>query len=115
MTRIFGSALVLLIGFAVPAYAQRQTIFPQFATGSGWTSELFFANQGLSPTSVSANFYTQSGAPLTIESNLGTGSVLQLDLGAGATQVITITPQDCHAAPRERPANLSLPQSEGTV
>jgi hypothetical protein len=92
MRKLSGLALVLLIGFSAPVLAQRSTVFPHFASGSGWLSVLFFTNQGLSSATVTVNSYGESGEPITIESDAGRGSVLKFDLGAGATRTVRITP-----------------------
>jgi hypothetical protein len=93
MRRLLGIAFLFLMTFAAPVFAQRSVVFPQIASGGGWTSELFFANQGIPQVSgITVNFYDGAGNPLSVESNLGTGSSYTFDLSAGATQVIRITP-----------------------
>jgi len=83
---------VILFG-AAAAFAQTYTVFPQFASGGGWTSEIFLVNQGLYAASgVVVSFYGDDGAPMSIESNLGVGSSFSLNVNAGATQVIRVTP-----------------------
>ncbi len=94
MKRDFALILVLLGGLAAPALAERHTVFPHFASGDNWSTVLFFSNQGLSATSVDVNFYTESGSPLLVESNIGNGSLLEFNLGAGAMQMIKITPSN---------------------
>jgi hypothetical protein len=84
---------VVLSVFALPAFAQRYTVFPQFASGGGWSSEIFLANQGLSAvTGIVVSFYDDSGAPLTANSNLGSSAALAVNLNPGATQAVQITP-----------------------
>ncbi len=87
--------LLFSLVFATPMLAQRYTVFPQFASGSGWSSQLFFTNQGISQVSgITINFCAQNGEPLFVESNLGSDSSFTFDLNAGATQVIGINPPD---------------------
>jgi len=92
MKRTLGSILLLLLGFVQPAFAVRYGVFAHFASGGGWSSELFFTNQGLSAISVTLSFYDESGASLGVETNIGTGAILGFTLSAGTTQVIKITP-----------------------
>lgn len=85
--------LLLLLGATVPTFAQRYTVFPQFASGAGWSCEISLADQGLSPVSgIVTTFYDNTGTPLQVDSNLGSGSVFTINLSAGATQLIRITP-----------------------
>jgi len=90
MRRISGIVILFLGIFAVPTFgAVRYAVFPQFVSGRGWSSELFFANQGLiEVTGITISFYDDSGASLPVESSLGTASSFTINLGAGATQVI---------------------------
>jgi hypothetical protein len=88
--------VLLLLGvFAAPAFAQRFTVFPEFLSGGEWTTEVFFANQGLSEVpGITVSFYDQAGAPLSVESNLGVGADFVFSLNPGSTQVIKVTPTD---------------------
>jgi hypothetical protein len=92
LKKIFWS--LLLLSVAVPGFAQsRYTVFTQFASGAGWSSEVFLANQGLTPVSgIIASIYDEKGLPLSVSSNLGSGAVFTITLAAGATQAIIITP-----------------------
>jgi hypothetical protein len=91
MKRIPRFCLVYLL-LSAPAFAQRYTVFPQFASGGGWSCQLFLANQGLSTVSgVTVSFYDDNGASLSVATNLGTRSNFVIDLNAGTTQVIKIT------------------------
>jgi hypothetical protein len=92
MRRIFLLSL-LFLSATIPVYAQRYAVFPQFASGAGWSTEIFLANQGLATVSgIVITFYDNNGVPLPVTSNLGSGSVFNLSLNAGATQVIQVTP-----------------------
>lgn len=85
-------ALLLLSGSTVPVFAQRYTFFPHFASGGGWSSEVSLANQGLSAVSgIVVSFYDDNGAPLTVDTNLGSSAALAASLNPGATQVIRIS------------------------
>jgi hypothetical protein len=87
------SIVALLLVSAAPAFAQRYTVFPQFASGNGWTSTLFFTNQGLSAVSgITVYFYETNGEAVSVETNLGYNSTFSFDLDAGASKVIRITP-----------------------
>jgi hypothetical protein len=93
MKRLLGMVFLLLMTFAAPAFAQRYTVFPQFASGGGLSCELFFANQGLTAVSpVVVSFFDINGKPLTVTSNLGVGSQFAFTLGLGVTQLLSITP-----------------------
>jgi hypothetical protein len=91
--RIF--PLLFSLIFASQLFGQRYAVFPHFANGGGWSSQLFFANQGTSLVSgIIVSFYGQNGQPLVVDSNLGNVSSLNFDLVAGATQVIRIIPNE---------------------
>ena len=86
---------MFLLIFASTAFAQRYTVFPHFANGGGWSSQLYFTNQGISPVSgIAVSFYGENGAPLTVDSSLGKESSFIFDLQAGSTQTIRITPNE---------------------
>lgn len=86
-------AWFVLSGLTLPAFAQRYTVFPQFASGGGWSSEIFLANQGLSAvTGIVVSFYDGNGAPLTVSTSLGSGTSLAVNLNPGATQAVQVTP-----------------------
>ena len=86
-------AWLALSASTLPAFAQRYTVFPQFASGGGWSSEVFLANQGLSAVSgIVVSFYNGDGSPLTVDTNLGSSAALAVSLNAGATQVVRVTP-----------------------
>ncbi len=88
--RIFPTAFFLL--FLSPAlFAQSQnltTVFPQFANGGGWSSDIFIRNQGVTGATVAASFFNDDGSSLTVDSTLGVGSTFSFSLNAGGTQVI---------------------------
>jgi hypothetical protein len=93
MKRVLGLSLLALPVFAVSLFAQRTAIFPRFASGTGWTSEFFFTNQGIQTVSgITVSFYDQNGNDLSVASNLGTNSSFTFNLAGGATQAIRITP-----------------------
>jgi hypothetical protein len=93
MRKASGIILLIFVAFAVPAFGQRYTVFPQFASGGGWSSKLFFSNQGISTVSgIDISFYDTNGASLSVESNLGIDSSFSFDLTAGQTQAIDVTP-----------------------
>jgi hypothetical protein len=97
---------VLLIGslllgaiFTMPAHAQRTVVFPQFASGGGWSSEFVFVNQGLSQlTGITVSFFDDTGNPLSVNSSLGANSSFSFALNMGATQLISITSSDALAS-----------------
>ncbi len=89
--RIF--PLIFSLIFASSLFAQRDVVFPHFANGGGWSSQLFFTNQGTYRIlDIVVEFYDQSGQPLVVDSNLGIDSRFLFDLQAGATQTIRINP-----------------------
>jgi hypothetical protein len=93
MGRISGTFFLFLIALVAPAFAQCHTVFPQVAVGGGWSSELFFANQGLQTVSpVIVNFFDGNGNALWLQTSLGTNSQFAFSLSPGMTQTITITP-----------------------
>jgi hypothetical protein len=92
MKGFFISSL-LTVFFSIPGFAQHSTIFPQFASGGGWSSELFVSNQGLSTVNkISVDFHDDNGLALSVNSTLGAGSTFSFDLPPGATQVIKVIP-----------------------
>jgi hypothetical protein len=44
-------------------------IFPHFAQGESWATEIIMANTSASPMTVRADFYGQDGNPLTVRLN----------------------------------------------
>jgi hypothetical protein len=93
-TLLVGSLLLLTL-YTAPALAQRTVIFPEFASGGGWSSEFFFTNQGLSQaTGITVSFFSSSGGAISVNSNIGANSTLKFALNAGATQLIKIQSPD---------------------
>ena len=87
----WGPAFLLVLLLTTPAFAQRYTVLPQFASGDGWSSDLFLTNQTATAVSgVLVSFYGDTGAPLTVETNLGTNSSFTLNLNPGASQIIRV-------------------------
>jgi Bacterial pre-peptidase C-terminal domain len=88
-----GLILLIFAVFATPLLAETRTaIFPRFASGNGWTSEFFFANQGIATVSgIAVSFYDENGSDLSVVTNLGTSNTFTFNLAAGATQPIRIT------------------------
>jgi hypothetical protein len=93
MKRTSAFFLVLFFIFTAQMFAYRYTIFSQFASGGGWSSELFFTNQGLKMIpGITVSFYNPSGDAIPVDTNLGTSTAFGFTLAPGATQVIKITP-----------------------
>jgi hypothetical protein len=89
MTKTILIVCLLLMIVPLAGFAQRSTVFPQFSAGGGWSSEVILTNQGLvEMLGISVNFFGQSGAPLSVSCNLGTGTSFTFDLEAGSTQAI---------------------------
>jgi hypothetical protein len=90
------AALMSLIFFMisiVPAMGQsRNVLFPRFVTGAGWSSEFFFANQGMAHLSIKVDSFDKDGIAIQVDSNLGAGSSFSFMLNGGATQAINLTP-----------------------
>ena len=88
--RIVPAAFFLLFLSSAP-YAQSQnltTVFPQFANGGGWSSDIFIRNQGVTAATVAVSFFNDDGTSFTVDSTLGVGSTFSFSLNAGNTQVI---------------------------
>jgi hypothetical protein len=86
-------ALLILVALSAPAAADSYYFFPQIASGGGWTTELYFTNQGTAAVpGIKISFYDSAGSPLSVDSNLGTGTNYVFDLDKGASQVISTTP-----------------------
>ena len=94
MKRVIGMVFLYLGIFVASTFgAERYAIFPQFASGIGWSSTLFFANQGVAEVSdIVVSFYKNNGDPLQVQSNLGTASSYTFSLALGATQRIQVVP-----------------------
>jgi hypothetical protein len=94
MIKILKITFLFLIIFAPQIYSSpRYTAFPQFVSGQGWSSELYFTNQGLSRVSeIAVIFYSSSGQSINVETNMGTAASFVFNLEAGATQVIRAIP-----------------------
>ena len=97
MKKVLGLILLVFPVFAASLFAQegRTAIFPRLATGAGWTSEFFFTNQGISPVqdiAITFYAYTDAGARVNVETNLGIGSSFTFDLNTGQTQAVRVIP-----------------------
>jgi len=91
--RVWGLALLLVLLLAAPAFAQRYTVLPQFASGDGWSSDLFFTNQTAAlVTGIVVSFYGDNGSPLSVDTSLGTGTTFTLSLNPGATEIMRVAP-----------------------
>jgi hypothetical protein len=89
-SRINSAAFILLFLFSgLNAQSQNlTTIFPQFASGGGWSSDIFIRNQGVTAPIVLVSIFNDDGTPLTVDSTLGVGSVFSFSLNVGSTQAI---------------------------
>jgi hypothetical protein len=76
--------------YTVPAFSQRNVLFPRFVTGQGWTSNFFFTNQGFSSVSIAVSFFDTNGSPISVDSNLGAGASYSFSLNGGGTQAIQL-------------------------
>ena len=84
-----GLLVLMAVLLATPAFAQTYTVLSQYASGDGWSSDIFLTNQAAqAATGIVVSFYGNNGAPLTVETNIGTGSSFTLNLNAGASQVL---------------------------
>jgi hypothetical protein len=81
---------VFFMIFTIPAFSQRNVLFPHFATGGGWSSDFFFTNQGLSSVPVAISFYDEGGNPVSVNSNLGAGDHLSFTLNGGTSQALQL-------------------------
>jgi hypothetical protein len=98
MKKIFGMILMLAGIFVAPAFAvERYAIFPQFASGEGWSSTLFFANQNLAIVEgIVVSFYRSNGTPLSVQfmdqSTMFTGAVYTFDMAKGTSRMLKVIP-----------------------
>ena len=82
---------IALVAAAFPLNAEWHAVFPQFTGGGGWSSDLFITNQGTGAVSnITLSFFNDDGAPLSVETNLGTSSSFTFNLNPGATQTIRV-------------------------
>lgn len=73
-------------------YAQRViSVFPQFASGGGWSSDIFINNQGESAAVVDVSFFGDSGDALSVDSTLGVGSTFSFSLNGGNTKAVRVS------------------------
>jgi hypothetical protein len=92
MNKLSGIILLSFIAWSAPALAQSYYYFPQIAAGSGWITELYFTNQGITAVQgISVSFYADNGSPLSVQSNVGTITNYSFNLNAGVSRVISIT------------------------
>jgi hypothetical protein len=77
--------LVVTLGCALPALAQRETVIPQIADGAGIVrTKLDIRNLGTAPIGngkLKLYFYRQDGTPWALATTLGTSSEFLLDVG----------------------------------
>ena len=84
--------VLVLLSLAAPLHAQRVvTVFPQFVSGGGWSSDIFINNQSPAAATLDVSFYGDAGDALTVDSNLGIGSSFVINLGAGNTNVVRVS------------------------
>lgn len=82
---------VALLAIAFPIHAEWHAVFPQFTGGGGWSSDLFITNQGTSAAgNITLSFFSDDGSPLSVETNLGTGSSFSFNLNPGGTQTVRV-------------------------
>ncbi len=67
------------------------SVFPQFASGGGWSSDIFIDNQGISAAIVDVSLYGDNGDLLTVDSTVGVGSTFSISLSGGNTKVIRVS------------------------
>ena len=92
MKKLCTIVFLLLTVCGGSAMAQNSTVFPQFVSGQGWSTQIFVNNQGLSAVSgITVNFFDGSGNPLVVATNLGTSSSFSFGLNAGEIQPIQVT------------------------
>jgi hypothetical protein len=92
MKKYLAIILLLFMASSVPTFAQSYKYFPQIAATNGWTSGMYFTNQGLSAvTGITVSFYDDNGVAMSAQSDLGEGTSYTFNLNAGATQTINIT------------------------
>ncbi len=97
MKRIAGMIVLFLGVLASQAFAQSFKVFPHLTNGNGWSSEFFFANQGLvDALNVQIIFYDNESIPLVVATSEGTASSISFDLIAGATKMIKTLPSDSY-------------------
>jgi len=97
MRRLLGMLILLVFGLSLPAFAQRNTLLPQFVSGDGWICEIFFTNQDIVGVwGIEIAFYDFPGSPVSVDSNLGNATSYNFDLGPGATQVIQVNPESAY-------------------
>jgi hypothetical protein len=90
MRRLRISMLVLFcLGSPALALAQRYYSFPHFASGGGWSSDIYVTNQGSQTAGdLLVSFFDDNGTPLAVATNLGTNTAFALSLAPGETKVI---------------------------
>jgi hypothetical protein len=72
-------------------YAQRViSVFPQFASGGGWSSDIFIDNQGESAATVDVTFIGDDGQSMSVDSTLGVGSTFSFNLNGGNTKAVRV-------------------------
>jgi hypothetical protein len=73
------------------AQAQTTQYFPQLADGGGYVTTWYLTGLGSAPSTITIEFFTQSGAPLSLPTNLGTNSTFTLSVSrTGETSIRTL-------------------------
>ena len=86
-----GLLLLIAMLLATPVLAQRYTVLTQYASGDGWSSDVFLINQAAqAATGIVVSFYGNDGAPMTVETNIGTGPSFTVNLNPGGSQIIRV-------------------------
>jgi hypothetical protein len=87
--RIF--PLVVMFSLVSPALFAQTTytsVFPQFASGGGWSSDFFIGNQSNTTSTVTLAFVGDDGNPLTVDTSMGSGSSFTITMGGGNTDIV---------------------------
>ncbi len=61
-----------------------QKLLPQFVSGGGWYTALYFANSGTAPVSFPVNFIADNGTPLNIPALGGSSTTVSIPAGGSA-------------------------------
>lgn len=62
----------------------RQYVLPQFVSGGGWYTALYFSNSKTSPETVRVDFVADNGTPLNVPALNGTSAIVTIPAGGSA-------------------------------
>src|SRR5258708_2881267 len=105
LDNVHGAVLDNIVLSSVESVAP--SVLPQFVSGGGWYSALYFTNTNAAPVSFAVNFIGDDGNPLNVPVLAGSSAVVRLPAhGTGAIQTANVGPLSQGYASVARPGGV---------